>query len=72
MLGILNLHGIKTLLDLWVDHSHWHFVASFCVSTRVSRQVDDIGLMWLINNVTMLVAPDFGELTLQERNGWMW
>lgn len=71
VLGILKHHGVLELSHLRDGIGGWRTINSFRVSTRVTRQGDDPGLVWLISNTSCLVAPGVG-LRLQDSNGLSW
>lgn len=71
VLGILKFHGIYVLGDLWRPTSGWKLVRLLFQSTRMTRQGDDVGLVWLLGKIYSL-PPWVVGLKLQDSNGWAW
>lgn len=69
ILGILRFHGVVELGDLWNIANCWHSAISFCQSTGVTRQGDNLGLVWLLGNLAAL-TPCVVDLKFQNSNGW--
>lgn len=67
LLGILKMHGIQVLGDIWVVGSVWCSSATFWVSSRPCRHGDDLGLCWLLGLINGL-AELVDNLPLQESN----
>lgn len=44
-MGILKHHGVLVLGDLWDARGCWRTTISFRVSTRVTRQGNELGLV---------------------------
>lgn len=46
-------------------------VEFFCYSTRMTRQGDNPGLIWLMELIRELACPN-EDIKLQDNNGWQW
>lgn len=72
LLGIFNLHGIVIINDLIVAGLDlWRGLSSFCWVSRSTRHGDDVGVVWLLEQVSKFAPPNC-NLVLQESNGWVY
>lgn len=62
--SLLRAKGIATLEDFLDEDGRWRAIESFCTATRRTRHGDNLGLVWILDQIRMLGQPN-AEIRLQ-------